>query len=152
MVGSFGHKTFDYLLSIGIINNEVEAMHVQIMLLRLGIYNLLLLCQPVWQVWSNALSLWEIQWVIPKSALELLLWCNSNNMNTDKKLIWEVIPMATTWTIWNTRNALIFEDTNPNWVEVTKAVKISAVLWIKSKVGGNNSTIENFLFRLKSLI
>lgn len=145
-------KTFDFLMRTGIITNPVEAqckfcsLHVETP------DHLLLLCNPVWHVWLNILAWWGIQWIPPNTVVNLLLWWKSSNLKKDRKLIWEVIPAAILWTIWNTRNALVFENTTPQWDNITELIKVRVALWVKSKMGGNNFSIEDFLFRLDSIL
>lgn len=139
-------------MRIGIITNIEEAqckfcpLHIE------SPDHLHLLCNPVWQVWSSILAWWGVQWVSPNTVVNLLLWWKCNKLNKDKKLIWEVIPLAILWTIWNARNALVFESTAPQWDNITDLIKVRVALWVKSKMGGNNFSIEDFLFRLNSIL
>lgn len=103
-------KTAAYLLNIGIIQNDEQAV------CRLSnsdietLDHLLLQCFHVWTVWSNLLEWWGVQWVTPRSMVDLLVWWKNWNLKPAKKIIWDCIPLAIMWTIWTKRNALVFDN------------------------------------------
>ncbi|KAI8531268.1 hypothetical protein RHMOL_Rhmol11G0123200 [Rhododendron molle] len=67
--------------------------------------------------------------------------------------IWDAIPLAVMWTIWsNKRNPYVFENSNPDWVEILELIKIRAALWVKANGGAENYTVDDFVFRLRSIL
>lgn len=148
-------KSSEYLLKIGIIQNEEEAFCKFCSLQLESVDHLLLHCDPVWQLWAKILDWWGVRWATPKTLVDLFLWWKDWNMKNDKKVIREVIPMATLWTIWNLRNNLFLEEKAPDWNGTSDLLKIRVALWVKSKMGGNVYrlyTMDDFICRVKSIV
>lgn len=54
----------------------------------------------------------------PAKIHTLLIWWKDWKLKGKKKMIWEFIPFAVLWTIWNQRNQCVFEEVSLNWEEV----------------------------------
>ncbi|KAG5561204.1 hypothetical protein RHGRI_004327 [Rhododendron griersonianum] len=81
----------------------------------------------------------------------LQLWKNQN-LKPKQKIIWYCIPLAVMRTIWNQRNTCVIEKSEPNWVEVQELIEFGAAFWVPSKKGWNDYSMEDFIFRLKSMV
>lgn len=57
-------------------------------------------------------------------------------------LIWNCIPLATIWTIWNTRNAYVFDNANPDWVEILELIKTRVAPWVKTRGENEQYTVN----------
>lgn len=91
-------------------------------------------------------------WVAPKTVVNLFNWWKGWKMKKKKMMIWEAIPMAVLWTIWNVRNKLVFENEAPDWVRTTDMIKSRVAFWVKSKEGGAEFSMDDFLYRINSLL
>lgn len=84
--------------------------------------------------------------------MELLIWWNDWKLKPEKNIIWDWIPVALMRTIWNARNKLIFEESQPNWEDIIELMKVRVALWVKTKLGGGDYTVDDFVFKLKSIL
>ena len=71
--------------------------------------HLLLFCLIAHSLWMYMLRLFEIEWVMPSSVVNLLFswyhWLGKHSSN-----IWDLVPDCLMWTIWTKRNRWSFED------------------------------------------
>lgn len=74
-----------------------------------------------------------MQWVLPQTVVDLLImWWKGWCLKPKQRVIWDVIPLAVMWTIWNKkRNAYVFENSNPDRVEILGLIKIRVALCVK---------------------
>ncbi|KAG5524988.1 hypothetical protein RHGRI_031613 [Rhododendron griersonianum] len=95
-----------------------------------------------------------MQWVLPQTVVDLLImWWKGWCLKPKQRVIWDVIPLAVMWAIWNNkRNPYVFENSNPDWVEILELIKIRVALWVKANGGAENYTVDNFVFRLRSIL
>lgn len=145
-------KTLEYLLRLGIINNEEEALHKFCFAELETADHLLLHCKYVWDTWGNVLSWWGVQGPLPNALDDLYRWWDDWNFKAKKSIIWDCILFAVQWTIWLIRNEAVFKQKSPNWCEVQETIKIRVALWVKTKTGDKDYSMDDFIFRLGSII
>lgn len=95
---------------------------------------------------------WGVKWVSPNSVVNLLLWWEDWKMNKQRRLIWDAIPMAVLWSVWNVRNKLVFENEAPDWNKISDLILSRVAFWVKSKEGGSEFSLDDFIFRINSLL
>jgi len=110
-----------------------------------SIDHLLLHCEITRDLWSYILTLFGVEWVIPRSVLELLnswglaIWCGR------AKEAWWLAPLCLLWCIWRERNALLFENVETSMVELRKRLLNMLYIWIASHHNLNVFTYVDFL-------
>ncbi|KAG5527416.1 hypothetical protein RHGRI_028339 [Rhododendron griersonianum] len=115
-------------------------------------YHFLLLCTPVWSVWTRLLAWIGIQCVAPPNLLTLLTWWFDRKLKPKLKMIWDCIPFAIFWTLWLKRNGALFNNEALDWNDILEMIKLKIVFWARTSWGSNTYTTEDFLFRLDSII
>ncbi|KAF7151552.1 hypothetical protein RHSIM_Rhsim02G0101400 [Rhododendron simsii] len=63
-------------------------------------------------------------------------------------------PVLEVWTITKTLswNTCVVEKSEPNWVEVQELIKFRVAFWVPTKKGWNGYSMEDFIFRLNSMV
>ncbi|OVA06343.1 hypothetical protein BVC80_8883g7 [Macleaya cordata] len=46
------------------------------------------------------------------------------------KLLWQVLPAAIMWTVWKSRNEVVFNDANLNVEDIIVKVKLQMHFWV----------------------
>ena len=82
--------------------------------------HLLIHCKSAKMLWNLFLSIVGTRWVFPRSVLHILLAWQGAAVGKKHKKIWMAPPLCLFWTLWCTRNRLVFEN------EVTSAQRIKA--------------------------
>jgi hypothetical protein len=96
------------------------------------IEHLLLRCEVARELWSYILTLFGVEWVMPRSVLELLTsWGASVGYGLAKE-VWRLVPLCLMWCIWQERNARLFEDVETSVVELQKHLLNTLYIWIAS--------------------
>ncbi|XP_026438685.1 uncharacterized protein LOC113337198 [Papaver somniferum] len=78
--------------------------------------HLLLSCQFACKVWSLILPS-HSSWIPPLSILQLAQTWSSNTITGPAKLIWDLVPAAVLWEIWNERNTRIFQEKSQSYFQ-----------------------------------
>lgn len=60
--------------------------------------------------------------------------------------------MAVIWTVWKLRNACVFDRAVTDWDKSVEIVKTRVALWAKSDAGIKDFSVDDFLFRLNSIL
>ena len=84
------------------------------------IEHLLIQCKSAKMSWNLFLLVVGASWVFPPSVLHTLVAWQGHAVGKKHKKIWMVAPLCLFWTLWCTRNRLVFEN------EVTFAQRIRA--------------------------
>ncbi|KAG5527629.1 hypothetical protein RHGRI_028525 [Rhododendron griersonianum] len=93
-----------------------------------------------------------MEWVTPPSLGILLQWWIDWSFKPKGKLIWDCIPTTIPWTIWNTRNGCAFKNETSDRKEVVELIKSKIALWVKAKWKSNEYSLNDFIFRLRSIL
>lgn len=89
-----------------------------------------------------------MQWVPPPTFAGLLHWWKAGIVKSKHKIIWESIPFAVIWTMWDARNhQLVFENKTVDWMETTDLIKARVAFWVTSNKEGSVNSMDNIMFR-----
>jgi hypothetical protein len=92
-----------------------------------SIEHLFLHCEVARDLWSYILTLFGVEWVMPRMVLELL-----TSGYGPAKEVWRLVPLCLMWCIWRERNARHFEDVEISMVELRKRLLNMLYIWIAS--------------------
>ncbi|KAL7167071.1 hypothetical protein ACSBR2_037692 [Camellia fascicularis] len=112
--------------------------------------HVLLQCQFAWTVWSNILNLWGMQWVVPANAKGVMDWWRGIWGKLENK-IWNAIPFAVVWSIWNMRNDCIFNGKHHLLEEVCELIKIKVALSIKANASELQYSVHDVVENLQQI-
>jgi len=116
-----------------------------------SIDHLLLHCKVVRDLWSYILVLFGVEWVMPRTVLEVLTsWGASVGYGRDKE-VWRLAPLCLLWCIWREWNAQLFEDVETSMVELRKRLLKMLYIWIVPHHCFNAFTFVDFLNLVSSL-
>jgi hypothetical protein len=104
--------------------------------------HLLLHCEVVCELWSYIFTLFGIEWVMPRTVLELFTSWGASGGYGRAKEAWQ---LALLCCIWRERNAPLFEDVETSMVELRKRLLNMLYLWIASHHCLNGFSYEEFL-------
>ena len=77
----------------------------------------------------------------------MLIWWQGEKFKDVKRVLWEAIPMAILWTIWNLRNQCIFQGVQPDWEEAQDLIKYRIAFWVKIKSENCHDSMDDLVFR-----
>jgi hypothetical protein len=102
-----------------------------------------------WEVardlWSYVLILFGVEWVMPRTVLELLnSWGVAIECGHAIKA-WRLAPLCLLWCIWRERNARLFDDVETSMVELRKRLLNTLYFWIALHHGLSVFTYVDFL-------
>jgi len=85
-----------------------------------SIDHLLLHCEVACNLWNYILTLFGVQWVMPRKVLELFTcWGDSFRCDPTKE-VWLLVPLCLMWCLWHKRDARLFEDVETSMLELRK--------------------------------
>ena len=67
-------------------------------------------------------------------------------------MLWDPIPLAVVWSVWNVRNQKVFENKAVVWPEVTELIIARIAFWVSSSKDGRDLTMDDIIFRLSSVV
>ncbi|CAL0327858.1 unnamed protein product [Lupinus luteus] len=59
--------------------------------------------------------------------------------------LWSTIWLATIWSIWLSRNDIIFKSTNPSLHHILDTAKVNSWLWINAKAGNDTFSYSEWM-------
>jgi hypothetical protein len=95
-----------------------------------SIDHLLLHCEVARDLWSYVLILFGVEWVMPRTVLELLNSWGAAIGCGHAKEAWRLAPLCLLWCIWRERNARLFDDVETSMVELRKRLLNTLYFWI----------------------
>ncbi|XVE88638.1 hypothetical protein DITRI_Ditri19aG0085600 [Diplodiscus trichospermus] len=95
--------------------------------------HLFISCVVVWRIWSHWIELWGLSWVIPKDFRRLFLGWFDALPKTVYDQLWKMVFFAIVWTIWLTKNDVVFNDKGVSVEQVIDSSKLKLVHWVKAK-------------------
>jgi hypothetical protein len=96
-------------------------------------------------LWSYILILFGVEWVMPRTVLELLTSWGASVGYGRAKEAWQLAPLCLLWCIWRERNARLFEDVETSMVDLRKRLLNMLYIWIVSHHCLNDFTYVDFL-------
>ena len=145
-------KTSEYLLSLGVIHSESEAMCTFCNRELESLDHLLLHCAPVWRCWADILRWVGVSWATPASIVSLFHWWNVGIWQPRYRVLWAPIPLAVVWSIWNARNLKVFENKPVDWNEVADIIMARVAFWVSSSKKGRGLKMDDIIFRWSSVV
>ena len=92
--------------------------------------HLILTCDFSIRIWSKIIQEFGRQWVIPRSATDLLYLGQGLLLNKKGRIIWKVATAATFWAIWLKRNKMIFDGMEDNFLSIWDRIKLWVGIWL----------------------
>jgi hypothetical protein len=95
-----------------------------------SIEHLLLHCEVARDLWCYILTLFGVEWVMPRRVLELLTsWGASFGYGLANE-VWRLVLLYLMWCIWRERNAQHFEGVETSMLELHKRLLNTLYIWI----------------------
>ena len=119
-------------------NNQLESID-----------HLFLHCKWSWNLWVEGMSWWNVS-TCPN--LKLLSWWDFwRSMSPGSKYLraWVTLFYAIVWTIWETRNARIFEKKVISQDQASDLVRFRVGWWFKHHRGGSQDPITSILLNIR---
>uniref|UniRef100_A0A2N9EFE5 Reverse transcriptase domain-containing protein n=1 Tax=Fagus sylvatica TaxID=28930 RepID=A0A2N9EFE5_FAGSY len=107
--------------------------------------HLLLHCPMAWDLWNFILSLFGLQWVMPRDVRDLLACWWAGRGRSKIKELWNLIPHGVFWCIWWERNSRSFEGKERNMMELKELLIHTLMDWSKAAGLHSFSSIFDFL-------
>ncbi len=73
--------------------------------------HLFLHCSMASDLWSLVFGMFGVQWVMPRTVLELFCGWMGKLGRHNSLLVWNMVPHYLVWCLWRERNTRHFEDT-----------------------------------------
>jgi hypothetical protein len=97
-----------------------------------SIEHLLLHYEVACDLWSYILTLFGVEWVMPRMVLELLTSWGASCGYGPVQEVWRLVPLCLMWCIWQERNVWHLEDVETSMVELRKRLLNMLYIWIAS--------------------
>jgi hypothetical protein len=91
------------------------------------------------------LSLFGVEWVMPRRVLDLLNSLGKSLGYGQAKAIWRQVPLCLMCGLWRERNAWNFEDVETSMLELQRNVLSTLYLWISAHHSPSCITFAKFL-------
>lgn len=110
---------------------EMEAKCLFCNLEEESIHHLFLHCQYSWKRWAGVMGWWNIQIPITNTVVKWMeVWCESVDGSFRRKLRVS-LHYVVLWSIWNTRNRVVFDKANTDWDHESYQIKLRLGFWMK---------------------
>ena len=71
---------------------------------------LLLHCSKTRVLWDFLFSLFGVSWILATTVKDFLLGWKGTFLPKEKQGVWNASPLCIFWTVWNTKNDIVFRD------------------------------------------
>ncbi|XP_028057518.1 uncharacterized protein LOC114261441 [Camellia sinensis] len=142
-------KTAGFLNRIGVLNQNTFVNCVFCGQAVETVNHVLLWCPAVWKVWACLMNWWGVLWVIPDNVNGLLQWWRGYKWRKFENIIWKAIPMAVMWSLWNTRNDVVFNGKMFQLNELCELIKVRIALWVKSQSKEPPYSVQDIIINLQ---
>ncbi|XP_026441793.1 uncharacterized protein LOC113340963 [Papaver somniferum] len=105
--------------------------------------HLLFHCPTVAEIWNYFRSYVHMDWVMPNCIDLIIKGWRVKNLSTTGQALWKVLPTVITWTIWRSRNDLIFNGKLFEVQQVITKVKAQFYYWCKNLEALEGISLEN---------
>lgn len=99
-------------------------------------------------MWSGIIDWWGLCWAIPGSVQSLLSWWAGFRGKKKVKMLWRIVPMAVLWSVWELRNACLFNNAQPHFANLEELVKVRVALWAKSSLKDLHYSVHDIISNL----
>ena len=105
----------------------------------------LLHCSKTRVLWNLLFSLFGVSWILFATVKDSLLGCKGTFLAKEKRRVWNAGPLCIFWTVWKTRNDIVFRD------EVLSIQRLKSlfvhIFWSETKVSLVNGpmTLVHFI-------
>ncbi|KAI8029842.1 Cytochrome P450 724B1 [Camellia lanceoleosa] len=148
-VGHVGKGDFlDKILQKGDLSDEKKVF---IFVVPLSVNHVLLWCPFVWRVWANIFLWWGSQWVMPTTVDGVLQFWAGFSGNSFERKVWNVLPIASLWSIWKHRNEVLFSDLQPELYGLCDLIKTRTAMWVRAADAKLPFSVNDFLFNLQQI-
>ena len=93
--------------------------------------HILLHCKVALELWDLVFVLFGVQWVMPRTVLDLLSSWQGPSGSRRTTMVWRVVPHCVFWCVWRERNARHFEDTETSIPELKSSFFQLLFEWVK---------------------
>ena len=114
--------------------------------------HLFLGCIKSWQIWCLCLRIWDIKASLPKSLSELWIQWDGLRPSLELGKGWKLFFFAIIWSLWLTRNQMVFASSMVNWSEVFEIIKFRVICWFKNKSTEVCMSINDMMLNIQSAI
>ena len=94
--------------------------------------HLFVLCPLASAIWYGLLRWWGVDWVLPFSLSVLFVQWEAIANGPYQKKVWMIIFFSVLWTIWNERNALVFNTGTINANKIFFLIIHRAEVWLEA--------------------
>ena len=104
--------------------------------------HLFLHCSMVTDMWSMVFGMFGVQWVMPRTVMDLFSCWMGRLGQHDSVLVWKMVPHCLIWCLWHERNTRHFEDSARHIHELKLFFFHTLFDWV---VGSGGSSIHSML-------
>ncbi|GKU91870.1 hypothetical protein SLEP1_g5684 [Rubroshorea leprosula] len=109
--------------------------------------HLFLHCSVTAKIWSMCFEWWGFSIAIAGSCWDSFIQHESLATKSSERLGWIIVWFSLVWTIWTTRNEIIFRGKSMDLTKTFDQVQAQAFLWVKSK--GNEVHFSDWILNPK---
>jgi hypothetical protein len=104
--------------------------------------HLFLHCSMATDMWSMVFGLFGVEWVMPRTVMDLFSCWMGQLGQHDSVLVWKMVPHCLIWCLWHERNTRHFEDSERHIHELKLFFFHTLFDWV---VGSGGSSIHSML-------
>ncbi|GLT74584.1 hypothetical protein SLA2020_463720 [Shorea laevis] len=101
-----------------------------------GVNHLFCICYKTWLVWTQVLSWWGLESVLPSTVVEVAEFFIDGLSRIVGKEMGSCIFLVVAWYLWYRWNVQVFRKDEGSLENLLDRVQVKTFLWIKSKING----------------